>query len=152
MVPARHPATRGYPRHWDAEAVLPCSTAGKSVVWDEGRRLLASKDTEGKSMTIESRQAEVRRPLMAVKPMTQKGPWVCFGPDRAFAFKIETGRVIPFESTPNGLNLTVELEAPQNDNSKLQEVMDIMMTEKSVWTRRRISNTRGDCFGQSDRC
>ena len=46
-----------------------------------------------------------------------------FGPDRAF------GRVIPFESTPNGWNLTVELEAPNDVNCKLQEIMDIMMTE-----------------------
>ena len=36
-------------------------SAGKSVVCDEGQRLLVSKDTEGKLMTIESRQA-VRRP------------------------------------------------------------------------------------------
>ena len=53
---------------------------------------------------------------MAVKPMTQQGQGVCFGPDRAFAYKIETGRVIP--STPNGWNLTVELEAPNGANSK----------------------------------
>ena len=87
MVPARHPASRGYRCHWDAEAGVQFSTAGKSVVWDGGRRLLVSKDTEGKLITIESRQAEVRTPLMAVKPMTQQGQWICFGPDRAFAYK-----------------------------------------------------------------
>ena len=70
---ARHPATRGYRCHWGAEAGVQFSTAGKSVVWDEDRRLLVSLDTEGKPMTIESRQAVVRRPLMAVKPMTQRG-------------------------------------------------------------------------------
>ena len=43
---------------------------------------------------------------------------------------MDTGRVIPLESTPNGWNLTVELEAPNDANSKLQEVMDMMMTEK----------------------
>ena len=69
-----------------------------------------SRDTEGKLMTIESRQAEVRRPLMTVKPMTQQGQWVCLGPERAFAYKIETGRVM-------------ELEAPK-------EVIDIMVTKK----------------------
>ena len=74
MVPARHPATRGYRCHWDAEAGVPYSTAGKSVVWDEGRRLLVTKDTEGKPMTIKSRQAEVRRPLML--PKTHQGRWV----------------------------------------------------------------------------
>ena len=48
----RHPATRGYRCHWDAEAGVPYSTAGKCVVWDEGRRLLVSKDTEVKLMTL----------------------------------------------------------------------------------------------------
>ena len=50
-------------------------------MWDEGRRLLVSPDTEGKPMTIESRPAEMRRSLIAVQPMTQQGQWVCFGPD-----------------------------------------------------------------------
>ena len=122
-------ATRGYRCHWDAEAGVPYSTVVKSVLWEKGRRLLVSKDTEGKPMIIESRQSEVRRALMVVKPMTQ-GQWVCFWPDHAFAYKIENGRVIPFESTPNGWNLTVELKAPNDANSKLQEVMDIMMEEK----------------------
>ena len=83
-------------------------------MWNEGRRLLVSQDAEGKLMTIQSRQAEVRRPLMAAKPMAQQGHCVCFGPDRAFAYKIEPDRVIPFESTPNGWNLTVELEVTRN--------------------------------------
>ena len=76
---------------------------------------------------------------MAVKPMTQPGPWVCFGPDRAFAYKTETGRVMPCESTPNGWNLTVELEAPNDANSKLQEVVDIMMTEKRLEQTEKIA-------------
>ena len=100
VVPARQPATRGYRCHWDAEAGVQYSTTGKTVVWDEGRRLLVSKDTEGKLMTSESRQPEARRPLMAVKPMTQQGQWVCFGLDRAFAYKIETGRVIHLRARP----------------------------------------------------
>ena len=69
---------------------------------------------------------------MAVKPKTQPGQWVCFGPDRAFACKKKTFRVISFESTPNGWNLTVEFEAPKDANSKLQEVKDTMMTEKRL--------------------
>ena len=105
VVPARHPATRGYRCHWDTEARVQYSTAGKSVVRDEGRRSLVSKVTEGKLMTVESRQAEVRRPLMAVKPLTQQGQWAFFRPDRAFAYKIDSGRV----GTPNGRNLTTGL-------------------------------------------
>ena len=36
------------------------------------------------------------------------------------------------KARPNGWNLTVELEASKNTNIKLQEVMDIMMTEQRV--------------------
>ena len=75
--------------------------------------------------------------------MTQQGQWVCFGPDRTFASKIETGRVIPFESRPNGWNLTVELEAPNDANSKFQEIMDIMMTEKLLEQTEKTKHMRG---------
>ena len=91
VVPVRHPATRGHKCHLDAEAGEQYSTAGKSVVWDEGRRLLLSKDTE--LMTIESRRAEMRRPVI-VKSMTQQGQRVCLWPVRAFAYKVVLGRVI----------------------------------------------------------
>ena len=57
VVPATYPATRGYRCHWDAEAGVLYLIAGKSAVWDEGRLLLVSKDTDGKLVTIESRQA-----------------------------------------------------------------------------------------------
>ena len=65
------------------------------------------------------------------------------GPDRAFAYTIDTGRVIPSESTPNGWNLTVELVAPNDANSKLQEVMDSMMTEKRLEETEKSEHMRG---------
>jgi hypothetical protein len=132
VVPKTHPATRGYNVHRDAESGVPYSTAGKSFVWDEGRRVLVAKQPSGEILTIDSRQAQVRRPLMAVKPMTQQGQWVCFGPDRAFAYKIDTGRIIPFEPTPTGWNLTVELEAPNEANKKVNEVMEMRASEQRV--------------------
>ena len=141
VVPARHLATRGYRCHWDADAGAHYSTAGKSVVWDEGRRPLVSRDPEGRLMTTESRQTEVKRPMMAVKPMTQQGQWVCFGPHRAFAYKIESGRVIPFENTSKGWNFTVELEAP--DDRKLRENMDTMRAEKRVEQMEKIEHLQG---------
>ena len=128
VVLGNHPAARGYRVHWDPGAGVPDSTAGKSVVWDEGRRLLVAKQATGEPVMIESRQATVR-PLMAVKPMTAQGQWVCFGPDRGFAYKIETGRVIPLESTPKGWNLKMELEVPDNANRKLHEAMDTKIAE-----------------------
>ena len=81
--------------------------------------------------------------MMAVKPMTEQGQWVCFGPDRAFAYKIETGRVIPFEPTATGWNLTMELEAPENANKKLQEVMDTKTAEKRMEPQGSGSNSFG---------
>ena len=57
--------------------------------------------------------------------------------------KLATGRVIPFETTPNGWNLTVEFEAPNDANSKLQEVMDIMITEKRFEQTEKIEHMRG---------
>ena len=75
--------------------------------------------------------------------MTQQGQRVFFGPGRAFAYKIETVRVIPIESTPNGWNFTAGLEAPNDANSKLQEVMDIMMTEQRLEQRVKVEHLRG---------
>ena len=126
VIPPSHPATRGYVTHWDSESGVPYSTAGKSMVWDEGRRVLVAKQPSGEPIVIDSRAAQVRRPLMAVKPMTQQGHWVCFGPDRAFAYKPETGRVIPFEPTGSGWNLTMELEAPADANEKVQSAVEAM--------------------------
>ena len=132
VIPPSHPAARGYKVHWDAETGVPYSTAGKSMVWDEGRRILVAKQATGEPMTIDSRQVEVRRPLMAVKPMTEKGQWVCFGPDRAFAYKIDTGRVIPSEPTETGWNLTVELEAPYYANEKLNAALEVAESAQRV--------------------
>ena len=64
--------------------------------------------------------------------MAQQGQWVCFGRGRGFAYKIDTGRVIPPERTPNGWNLAAELEAPNDAKSKLQEVTNMMMTGKRL--------------------
>ena len=65
--------------------------------------------------------------------MTQQGQWVCFGPDRPFAHKIDTGRVLPFESTT----------VPNEANSKLQEVIDIMMTEQRLEQVEKVEHGKG---------
>ena len=53
------------------------------------------------------------------------------GPGRVFAHKVETGRVIPFETRPMGG--TSQLNSSTDDaNSKLQDVMDIIMTDKRL--------------------
>ena len=63
--------------------------------------------------------------------MTQQGQWGCVGPDRALAYKIWIlAEAYRLRARPNGWNLTDELEAPNDANSKLQEIVDTMMTEK----------------------
>ena len=103
--------------HWDSGAGVPYSTAGKSMVWDEGRRLLVAKQATGQPILIEPRQATV---------------WVCFGPDRAFAYKNETGRVIPFEPTPTGWNLTMELEGAGKRQQEDSGAMDTKIAEMRI--------------------
>ena len=82
---------------------------------------------------------------MAVKPMTEQGQWVCFGPDRAFAYEIDTGRVVPFENTASGWNLTVELEAPSDANEKLRTVMEVAASERRADQRGRCSRRWALC-------
>ena len=97
---------------------MPCSTAG-----DEGRRLIVAKDTEGKPMTTESRQAEVRRLLMLVKPITRTAGQFRSGS----CVRIQNGRWqndTNRKHTPNGWNPTVDFETPNDAHRNLQEVMD----------------------------
>ena len=48
----------------------------------------------------------------------------------------------PFENMPNGLNLTVELEAPDDAYRKLQEIMDTMRAEKRVEQMEKIEHLK----------
>ena len=146
MVLARRPATRGCRVQWDAEAGDPLSTSGKSVVWGENQRLMVPKDGQGKQVIIGSRQTEVRRSLMAVKPMTQLGQWAWFGPDRAFVSNINIGRVMPYESTPNGWNLTVELEGPMSPKGSCKTIMN------NVWNTSRTLTMLVEYLTRSNRC
>ena len=91
-------------------------------MWDKGRRVLVSKVT-AKPITIECH-------LMVVKPTTQQGR-LCFGLDGTFVCEVDTGRVIPFEGKLNGWN-NCALEAPNDGNKMLQEVMDIMIAEQRL--------------------
>ena len=86
----------------DAEAGVPYSTAGKSVVLDESRRLLVSKDGDNAWVIIESQHSEVRRLRMAVKPKTQRGQWSSVLCLVARSHAKNSCTVVPHQSTPNG--------------------------------------------------
>ena len=88
--PTKHPATRGYRCHWGAE-----SSNTVLICW-QGSTLFVTKDTEGKPITIGFVSG------LVVPSHT----------------KLEIGRITPFESTPNGWNLTVELEKHQTSSYK----------------------------------
>ena len=111
VVPTNHPATRGYLVHKDSLLGCAYSTAGRDKVYDQGKRNLCTLDETGKPMAIERRKVDCRRPLMAVTEMTDCGRWVCFGPQRqGFSFDPRTGQKIEFTPTPDGWDLTMELE------------------------------------------
>ena len=66
--------------------------------------------------------------------MTQQGQRVRFGPDRVFAYTKE------FDCADNGWNLAVEPGSPNDSNSKLQEIRDIMITENRIENTEKIDH------------
>ena len=75
-------------------------------------------------MTIESREVDCRRPLMAVTEMTDCGRWVSFGPQRqGFSFDPRTGQKIEFTPTPGGWDLTMKLEPPERANKIMNKLI-----------------------------
>ena len=80
---------------------------------------------------------------MAVKPLTEEGHWGCFGPDRAFGHKMETGREIHLRARP--LDGTSQLSSKHQmmPSAKLQKVMDSMMTEERLEQTEKIEHMRG---------
>ena len=96
--------------------------------------MLVSKDGKGKLMITESRQAEVRSPVMVVKLMTHLArshtQWTL-----AEEYHVK--------GTPNGWNITLALEAPSDANRKLQDVMDIMSTEQGLEETEKVERLSG---------
>ena len=131
VVSPDHPATRGYKTHWDSQAGTTYSTAGKSTVEDEGMRLLVAKTPAGPA-ALSTRKAKVRRPLMSVKDMTNKGQWVVFGPPGGFCYQPKLKRLVNFDNTPTGWDLTVELEAPAEANRRLEEYVEVKEAERTI--------------------
>ena len=48
VVPAKHPAARGYLVHKDSQLGCAYSTAGREKVYDQGKRVLCTLDGTGK--------------------------------------------------------------------------------------------------------
>ena len=117
VVPAHHPATRGYLIHKESLLGCACISAGRDKVHDQGKRILCNLDGSGKPRVIESRKVNCRRPLMAVTEMTDCGRRVSFGPERqGLSFDPRTGQKIDFTPTLGGWDLTMTLKAPERAN------------------------------------
>ena len=124
VVPANHPAARGYVVHKDSLLGCAYSTAGRDKVYDQGMRILCTLDETGKPMAIDSRKVNCRRPLMAVAEMTDCGRWVCSGPQgQGFSFQPRTGQKIEFTPTLGGWDLTMKLEPPERGNKWLNKAI-----------------------------
>ena len=107
-----------------------------------------ANDGECKLAIIESRQAE--RSATTCGGGENNDTTRTVGMFCPFLLPIDIGRVIPFESTSNGWNFTVELEAPSDATWKLQESMDIMSAEP-LWKTTRKSVIRMEYLMQSNR-
>ena len=131
VVPANHPAARGYLVHKDFLLGCAYSTAGRDKVYDQGKRILCTLDETGNPMAIESRKVNCRRPSMAVTEMTDCGRWVCFGPQRqGFSFDPRTWQKIEFTPTPGGWDLTMKLEPLERSNKILNKAIQEIRAKK----------------------
>ena len=132
VVPSKHPAARGYVVHRDSLTGTEYTTAGTSTVKDEGKRVLCAQGDGPEPLVIPSRKAPCRRPLLAVKDLTNKGQWVVFGPTKAFAYQPQGGRVTKFDNTPSGWNWTLKLDAPNMANRKVLEALERRKEEQEL--------------------
>ena len=64
--------------------------------------------------------------------MTKQGQWVVFSPSEGFAYQPQSKRMVKFDNTPTGWDLTVELEAPNEANKRIEEYAQVQQADRNV--------------------
>jgi len=128
VVPLGHEACRGYRVHSDEYTGQTYGTASKKGprIKDEGKRILQTKgDGQNLPQRLNTRKADVNKPLLAVCDMVDHGHAVLFDSTGSYAIKKATGQKTNFQRVGKGWNLTLDLEAP----AKANRVMSQMLAE-----------------------
>jgi hypothetical protein len=137
VVPLDHPAARGYRVHQDGKSGATYGTAmkgGKKIV-DQGKRVLQTKVVgSGLPMRLDTRKADVSKPLLAVCQMVDANHTVLFDSSGSYAINKRTGLKTPFTRKNGDWHLKLNLEAPKTANKVMGQVLAEMreLKEKSA--------------------
>ena len=136
VVKAAHPAVRGYRIHTDNQTGVPCNTAGKQKIEDEGKRVLQTKAMRGaKPCRLNTRVAEVRNSLLSPSEMAKCGHDILLRNEDGYAIHRETGELHRFERTAGGWQFRTELEAPEVANQvwEAHRLAELKTSEDEQW-------------------
>ena len=67
-------------------------TANGDKMDNEGEKKIKFKTSDGLSLSIIFQVTGVKKPLASVSEITQKGIWVCSGPNEPYINNVETGK------------------------------------------------------------
>ena len=98
-------------------------TAANKEIVDEGLKVLQGKFRDEPNICVTTRVAKVRRPLMAVTGMVDKGHTVVFDSEGSLALNKKTGRKIPFSRHAGGWDLKLDLEPPETANETTKHML-----------------------------
>jgi hypothetical protein len=129
VVPRSHQAARGYQVHEDSITGQVYGTAKKGgpKIVDEGRRVLQTRVTgDEKPRRLNTRRADVSKPLMAVCDMVDHGQAVLFDSGGSYAFNKKTGVRTPFLRKGKEWEMAMTLEAPSKANAVFAGVLAAM--------------------------
>ena len=133
VVPKEHPAVRGYAVHADEQKGKTYGTAkkGDSRIVDEGKRILQTKAGEGLlPKRLNTRKADVQKPLLAVADIVDQNHAVLFDSAGSYALNKKTGEKTMFSRVGRGWNLKLDLEAPNKANKVMQQILAELSEEK----------------------
>ena len=78
-----------------------------------GEKRVKFKTKDGMNSSIMFQVTKVKKPLAAVSRITEKGNWVCFGPDEAYIMNVATGRKTAMELNNGTYSIDVEYLSDQ---------------------------------------
>ena len=146
VVNKKHRALRGY-RTWKDKfygQTYGTAKAGLARIHDEGLRVAQTKSSGmDPPMRLNTRQADVRKPLMAVCDMVDHNHSVLFDSSGSYAINKKTGRKTTFTRTARGWDLRLVLEAPAKANEVMAGVL-AELREKSASSEQTVELKFGE--------
>ena len=102
---------------------------------DEGLRILQTKVVGGGTpQRLNTRKADVQRPLMAVCDMVDCDHAVLFDSGGSYAMHKKTGKITPFVRKGKGWDLTLEIDAPEHANEVMKQVIsELKEIRQDAW-------------------